>query len=155
MVIPGNTTYDYEYYSLKLNSDHLGVPVSLYVENLIGKILRGQDSGNKVRVDNFALPEDSEDITDLTLFVKYLESGDNNIVEFAFSNTPFDEVTAVPASVILTNASCPPTSDTLNEVNGVNVPQSKEWAASSPIVDAVIVPTVLTNFNCAILLSYC
>ena len=82
MVIPGNTTYDYEYYSLKLNSDHLGVPVSLYVENLIGKILRGQDSGNKVRVDNFALPEDSEDITDLTLFVKYLESGDNNEVTF-------------------------------------------------------------------------
>ena len=82
MVIPGNTTYDYEYYSLKLNSDHLGVPVSLYVENLIGKILRGQDSGNKVRVDNFALPEDSEDITDLTLFVKYLDSGDNNEVTF-------------------------------------------------------------------------
>ena len=34
MVIPGNTSYDYEYYSLKLNSDHLGTPVSLYVENL-------------------------------------------------------------------------------------------------------------------------
>ena len=46
-----------------------------------------------------------------------LESGDNNIVEFAFSNTPFVEVTAVPASVILTNASCPPTSDTLNAVS--------------------------------------
>ena len=29
MVIPGNTSYDYEYYSLKLNSDHLGIPVSL------------------------------------------------------------------------------------------------------------------------------
>ena len=48
MVIPGNTSYDYEYYSLKLNSDHLGTPVSLlYVENLKGKILRGQESGIK------------------------------------------------------------------------------------------------------------
>jgi len=43
MVIPGNTSYDYEYYSLKLNSDHLGTPVSLYVENLKGKILKGED----------------------------------------------------------------------------------------------------------------
>ena len=34
MVIPGSTNYDYEYYSIKLESDQLGIPVSLYVENL-------------------------------------------------------------------------------------------------------------------------
>ena len=82
MVIPGNTSYDYEYYSIKLQSDHLGVPVSLYVENLKGKILKGQDTGIRIKVDNYALPQDSSDITDLTLFVKYLDSGDTNEVSF-------------------------------------------------------------------------
>ena len=82
MVIPGNTNYDYEYYSLKLNSDHLGVPVSLYVENLKGKILRGQESGIKIKVDNYAFPENSSEITDLTLFIKYIDSGDDNEVSF-------------------------------------------------------------------------
>jgi len=82
MVIPGNTSYDYEYYSLKLNSDHLGIPVSLYVDNLKGKTLKGQESGIRIKVDNYALPEDATDITDLTLFIKYLDSGDNNEVNF-------------------------------------------------------------------------
>ena len=82
MVIPGNTSYDYEYYSIKLQSDHLGVPVSLYVESLKGKILKGQDTGIRIKVDNYALPENSTDITDLTLFVKYLDSGDTNEVSF-------------------------------------------------------------------------
>ena len=82
MVIPGNTSYDYEYYSIKLQSDHLGVPVSLYAENLKGKILKGQDTGIRIKVDNYALPENSTEITDLTIFVKYLDSGDTNEVSF-------------------------------------------------------------------------
>ena len=82
MVIPGNTSYDYEYYSIKLQSDHLGVPVSLYAESLKGKILKGQDTGIRIKVDNYALPENSTEVTDLTLFVKYLDSGDTNEVAF-------------------------------------------------------------------------
>ena len=82
MVIPGNTSYDLEYYSIKLVSDHLGVPVSLYIEELKGKILRGQESGIKLKIDNYAFPSDSTDVTDLTIFVKYLESGDDNEVSF-------------------------------------------------------------------------
>ena len=82
MVIPGNSSYDYEYYSIKLQSDHLGVPVSLYVDNLKGKTLKGQDTGIRIKVDNYALPEDSSEITDLTLFVKYIDSGDTNEVSF-------------------------------------------------------------------------
>ena len=82
MVIPGGTNYDYEYYSIKLQSDHLGVPVSIYVENLKGKILKGQETGIRIKIDNYALPENSTDVTDLTLFVKYLDSGDDNEVSF-------------------------------------------------------------------------
>ena len=82
MVIPGGTNYDYEYYSIKLEGDHLGIPVSLYVENLKGKILKGQETGIRIKIDNYALPENSTDVTDLTLFVKYLDSGDDNEISF-------------------------------------------------------------------------
>ena len=37
MVIPGNISYDPEYYSIKLNDEHLGVPISLYIQDLVGK----------------------------------------------------------------------------------------------------------------------
>ena len=62
MVIPGNINYDSEYYSIKLNENHLGIPVSLYVENLVGKRLTGQDSGITVVVDKYALPSESTEI---------------------------------------------------------------------------------------------
>ena len=81
MVIPGNINYDSEYYSIRLNQDHLGIPVSLYVDQLVGKRLTGQDSGITVVVDKYLLPADSTEITDLTLFVKYLGSGSDNIIK--------------------------------------------------------------------------
>ena len=78
MVIPGNLNYDSEYYSIRLDSEHLGLPVSLYVKELKGKILKGQNSGIKVIVIDYKLPSDSTDITDLTLFVKYKTGGTNS-----------------------------------------------------------------------------
>ena len=82
MVIPGNISYDAEYFSIKLDSNHLGVAVSVYVDSLKGKILTGQSSGIKVLVDDYALPNDSTSITDLTFFIKYIDSGSNNSVSF-------------------------------------------------------------------------
>ena len=82
MVIPGNISYDAEYFSIKLDSIHLGVAVSVYVDNLKGKILTGKSSGIKILVDDYALPNDATDITHLTFFVKYLDSGNNNNVAF-------------------------------------------------------------------------
>ena len=80
MVIPGNIQYDPEYYSIKLDSIHLGVAVSVYLDSLKGKILTGASSGIKVLVDSCALPNDSTGITHLTFFIKYLDSGSNNNV---------------------------------------------------------------------------
>ena len=78
MVIPGNLNYDPEYYSVRLDSEHLGLPVSLYVKELKGKILKGQNSGIKVVVIDYKLPSDSTDITDLTLFIKYKTGSTDN-----------------------------------------------------------------------------
>ena len=82
MVIPGNSNYDDEYFSIRLNSDHLGIPVSLYVDQLKGKILEGQSTGIKILIDDYSLPNDATGITDLTFFVKYLDAGTSNTVEF-------------------------------------------------------------------------
>ena len=78
MVIPGNLNYDSQYYSVRLNQDHLGIDLSVYVSKLVGKRLTGQTSGIVAVVDKYLEKSTSQGITDLTLFVKYLQSGDNN-----------------------------------------------------------------------------
>jgi len=79
LVIPGSVTYDDSYYSVKIESEHLGLPVTLYADSLKGKKLKGQNTGVQVIVDDYKTTSDSPDITDLTLFVKYLTADDNNI----------------------------------------------------------------------------
>ena len=78
MVIPGGIAYDQEYYSLKIEEEHLGTPVSLYLNELVGLRLKGEITGNIVSIDNFEYPEDNTDLTNLTIYVKFLESGDDN-----------------------------------------------------------------------------
>ena len=79
MVIPGNAQYDNEYFSVKLDSEHIGLPVSLYIDQLKGKKLKGANSGVEIEVIDYKLPSDSVDITDVTLFIKYLSSNNDNI----------------------------------------------------------------------------
>ena len=79
MVIPGNIAYDEEYFSIIVENDHLGVPISLYLNELKGLRLRGEVSGVVVIIDNFLYPEDNADVDQLTLFIKYVESGSDNL----------------------------------------------------------------------------
>ena len=101
MVIPGNMVYDSFYPYVKLNSDHLGVDISVYGKELVGKRLRGQDSEVVVVVDKYFDVNPTTGITDPTIFVKYVRSGTDNettplidgevlITETAFTygNTP-------------------------------------------------------------------
>ena len=50
MVIPGSVTYDSTYFSCKVNADHLGIDVSIYLDALIknndgkGTKVKGQNS---------------------------------------------------------------------------------------------------------------
>jgi hypothetical protein len=81
MVIPGNVAYDSEYPAVKLNADHLGIDISVYGKNLVGKRLKGQTSGIVAKVDRYENVADLTGITNPTIFVKYIESGDNNQVE--------------------------------------------------------------------------
>ena len=82
MVIPGNVSYDPEYYSVRINQDHLGIDVEAYASSLVGKRLRGESSDIVAVVDKYLPVSDVDGITDLTLFVKYLKSGTNNDVDY-------------------------------------------------------------------------
>ena len=80
MVIPGGVLYDNEYYSIKLESEHLGLPISLYLDQLKGKKLKGQNSGIEILVNDCKTSSDSTDITNTTIFIKYLTgNGDNSV----------------------------------------------------------------------------
>ena len=76
-VIPGNTSYTRLYYAIQLDNNFQGVPVSAYVDQLIGTTITGQRSGVTAVVDSVILPEDSER-GNLTLYVSYLGSSTTN-----------------------------------------------------------------------------
>ena len=88
MVIPGNINVDVDYSAVKLNSDHLGVDVSVYGDKLVGNRLRGQDSGVVATVTRYENVSESLGITDPTVFVKYIRSGNTNeVVPFTDGET--------------------------------------------------------------------
>ena len=58
-VIPGNTTYDTGYTGVSINPTHLGIPVSAYLSQLVGKRIYGLTSGVTAEVVNFITPEES------------------------------------------------------------------------------------------------
>jgi len=82
MVIPGGVTYDSTYFAVKVNPDHLGIDVTVYLDAIInnndgkGTLVRGQNSQILGTIKNYILPP-SEGVDDITLFVKYKSSGDN------------------------------------------------------------------------------
>ena len=82
MVIPGNINFDNQYYSVRILDTHLGVPVNLYLEQLIGLRLKGQTSGIILTIDSYQLAGTGTEIDDLTIFVKYLESGNDNQISY-------------------------------------------------------------------------
>ena len=76
-VIPGNIGYSQIYYAIQLENNYQGVPVSAYVDQLIGTQITGQRSGVTAVVDSVLLPEDSER-GNLTLYINYLRSSTSN-----------------------------------------------------------------------------
>jgi len=80
MVIPGGITYDPEYDAVKVNSLHLGLDITLYLDSIIqkGVNLRGRNSNIVASIKGYLLPSSGE-VEDLTIFVKYLSSDDSNV----------------------------------------------------------------------------
>jgi len=81
VVSPGGISYDRQFYAVKLNSSNFGIDISLYIRNYIGKKIIGQNSGTTATIQYIAFPEENNNISDITIYVKYIDS--NN--EFIFN----------------------------------------------------------------------
>ena len=77
IVLPGAPTFENQFSAVKLNDINLGIDVSLYIKNFIGKTITGQLSGVTADIQEVAFTSDSDLVTDLTIYVKYKESGDD------------------------------------------------------------------------------
>ena len=84
-VIPGGTGYNREYTGIQLNNNFKGVPVSAYVDQLLGTKISGLTSGVTAVVGDILLPEDSERNT-LTLYCNYISSNTTNNTTQTFSD---------------------------------------------------------------------
>ena len=91
MVLPGAITFDNEYSAVKLNAINLGVDISVYINNTIGKTITGQSSGVSATIKNVAFTTDSDEVDNLTIYVKYSNAGnDSETITF----TPGEQLTA-------------------------------------------------------------
>ena len=76
MVIPGNLNYNNHYTCVQIEDTFLGIPVSIYSSQLVGLKITGSRSGVTASVVNILPKEDSER-GNLTLYIKYRESGND------------------------------------------------------------------------------
>mgnify|MGYP003320983351 CR=1 FL=1 len=83
-VIPGQIAYDPLYYAVELADTFFGIDVSVYIDKLVGKTIRGESSGVEAKVVNYITSTDSDRGTN-TLYVKYSKSG-NDFVTNTFED---------------------------------------------------------------------
>ena len=77
VVVPGSIAYDNNYYAVKLKSSNLGIDISLYIKNFIGKKIIGQVSGVEAKIRSVLLPEEDTRVDDVTIYVSYGTSGND------------------------------------------------------------------------------
>ena len=85
MVIPGGITYNPQYTSVILEPKQGGIDVSLYLDQLIGKSIRGESTGVRAKVIGYLLPP-TDGIINPTIFVTYTDSGNDESVVFFTTN---------------------------------------------------------------------
>ena len=76
-IIPGGTTFEDQFLGIQIDPEFLGVPVNLYLEQLVGNEIKGASSGVTAEVITYITDEESERGT-FTLYVTYREAGTSN-----------------------------------------------------------------------------
>ena len=79
-VIPGNLSYDNNFTCVQVEDAFLGIPVSLYTDQLVGLRITGGRSGVTATIKKILSKVDS-DRDNLTLYIKYEKSGDDFTTE--------------------------------------------------------------------------
>jgi hypothetical protein len=83
VVIPGQLAYDPDYFYVQIDPTHLGVPVSLYISQLVGRYVKGEISGVKALIESYITDQESEN-GNYTLYVKYQSSGETDFTINSF-----------------------------------------------------------------------
>ena len=105
MVIPGSITYNPKYDSVILNQQQGGIDVSLYLEELVGKVIVGETTGVKAKVINYVIPP-QEGVESPTIFVAYSDSGtDEETTVFANGEALINETPVVYGNTTITAGS--------------------------------------------------
>ena len=90
-VIPGNLSYDNNFTCVQVEDAFLGIPVSLYLNQLVGLRITGARSGVTATIKKILSKEDS-DRGNITLYIKYEKSGGD------FTTEKFDDGESLSAS---------------------------------------------------------
>lgn len=77
MVIPGQVSYDNQYTCVVIDDTHLGVPVSFYLDNIVGKKIQGESSGVSAKIESY-LTNTSSERGSFTLYIKYQSSSNRD-----------------------------------------------------------------------------
>ncbi len=85
VVVPGQIAYDPEYTAVQIDESHLGIPVSIYLEQLVGKTIKGETSGVTAKVETYVTNSIST-LNNYTLYVKYQSSSENDFAKQTFSD---------------------------------------------------------------------
>ena len=115
MVIPGGITCDNQFTTVKVNPNHLGIDISVYLSALAsgpngnGTRVTGQDSKVSGTISGYLMPPE-QGVEDITIFVKYRDSAqDGETVEFQdgevlilSENLTYGNTTLVEGDTVLT-----------------------------------------------------
>jgi hypothetical protein len=74
VVIPGQINYNNTLFAVEVESEYLGIPFASYAEQLIGKIIKGENSNVNAKIILILGPEFS-DRGYHTIYINYLSSG--------------------------------------------------------------------------------
>lgn len=73
VVIPGQVSYIDNYYAVEIQSEYLGINVLSYLSSLVGKTIRGENTGVRAYIVNILKSTDSERSNN-TLYVNFIDS---------------------------------------------------------------------------------
>jgi len=76
-VIPGDLTYVKSFYCIQIEPDFLGVPVGIYLDQLVGTTITGQSSGVTAKVVKYITDQESERGV-YTLYLNYENSASSD-----------------------------------------------------------------------------
>jgi hypothetical protein len=100
VVIPGQVNYNNQFYAVKVESEYAGIPVNFYLNDLVGKTIKGSISKIRAKIIH-VIDEDDYGNEYVTLYVNYLGSGISGESVFLDGESLNLEETLVKDSVLI------------------------------------------------------